>query len=108
MYIIYNWYINLLWLFIGFLSFFISVIIQCREKPIKNFQSTDKLPRWVAYIFWNIHDPYSFFFRIGGIVLAILSIPVGFVSSQMELDIAMWISIICYFSIPSYFIRRWR
>lgn len=104
--VVFNIYICLLWLFLGLLSFFISMIIQRWEKQIRDISMTAKSPSWGSVFFRNCNDPYCTFFRVGGIVLVILSIPVGFVSSHTGLDIAIWVSIICYFSISNFIIIK--
>ena len=104
----FDWKLSLLWLVLGLFSIFISILLTRMNKTnVENFLP-EKLPKWAIHVFGNRRDPYILFFRMGGLILAILSIPAGFISNRTGLDIAIWISVICYYVIPGFFIRKWR
>jgi hypothetical protein len=114
--------ISLLWFLFGVISWTIGRLLAPKSSPSpkllndlrqKNIRMLVKPPMWALRLCGfkangaNILGIPDLQFQLGGIVLILLSGPVGFLASPAALGIGVLFSFFLYYRIPALFINRW-
>jgi hypothetical protein len=104
----YNFRLSLIWILIGLISFIIGRYFRQSKFTKRSSPFVVEVPKRVSQLLGEAEDTYSISFQIGGAILVIISVFVGFIKNDSNLSYIVWLSFILYSVIPGWLIRRWK